>query len=107
MTPRRCLGCRQKIPAGSRCAKCTAAVEAKRSSTRSQPWYAGDWRKLSIEMRQAHVDRYGLVCPGYGKRAQHRVAHFRDLTLDHVNPRERTGGLVVLCRSCNGSKGNR
>lgn len=78
-----------------------------RSATREQPWYGGDWRKVSTEARQAHVARYGLVCPGYGQRRAHRVDSIRDLTLDHVAPRSRDAGLVVLCRSCNSSKGGK
>lgn len=108
MTPRRCLGCRKKIPSGSRCERCQTANERERARHRPRPeHYRGDWKKISREMRQAHVRQYGLVCPGYGKRGQHRVAHFRDLTVDHVIAGSREGGLVVLCRSCNASKGDR
>lgn len=106
MTPRRCLGCRRKIASGSRCERCDRGRARERQRHREQPWYGGDWRKVSRTMREDHVARYGLVCPGY-QRAPHRVGSISDLTVDHVQARTRSGGLVVLCRSCNSSKGDR
>lgn len=56
---------------------------------------------------RAHVDAYGWVCPGWDCAAH--VA--TDLTADHVIPvgmgGDPAGPLRVLCRTCNGRKGNR
>lgn len=104
MSVRRCLECGIRIPSGSRCARHADTHERSRRRGRRQPWYGGDWRKVSKRAREEHVARHGLTCPGYGVPA-HRVDSIDDLTLDHVTPRSTSGGLQVLCRSCNGRKG--
>lgn len=104
---RRCLDCSTRIPSGSRCSGCDTKRERVRSRERGTPeHYRGSWRRISREAREAHVRRYGLVCPGW-KVPQHRVAAFRDLTADHVIAGRLDGGVVVLCRSCNSRKGRR
>ena len=52
------------------------------------------WRRLSKAAREAQP-----WCSFCGKT--------EDLTLDHVEAGKDTGGYLVLCRSCNSSKGNR
>ena len=52
------------------------------------------WRRLSKAARQAQP--YCSFCG----------SHF-DLTLDHVMPGKGAGGYLVLCRSCNSSKGTK
>lgn len=52
--------------------------------------------------------QHGDYCPGYGM-PPHRAS---DLTADHVipwslNPTPTNTKLTVLCRACNGRKGNR
>lgn len=66
-------------------------------------------RGAGAEVVALWVQRYGAVCPGYG-RETHRV-RIEDLTADHVVPIAEGGGdepanLRVLCRSCNSSRGN-
>ena len=94
--PRPCLDCGKPQQPGSRCAAC----ESKHNIARHQrrPWYGPGWKQQSARNIQAWVDLHGLLCPGYG-RDPHPAA---DLTSDH----RADGTLGVLCRSCNGRKGN-
>lgn len=104
-----CLGCSRIVEPyrNGRCRECWRAVERKRSRTRRQPHLQNAaWRKLARDTVDRHVQRYGLVCPGYGV-AMHAVAERRDLTVDHVKARSLDDGVQVLCRSCNARKGNR
>ncbi|WP_074334892.1 HNH endonuclease [Mycobacteroides abscessus] len=99
---RPCIGCGQLIPSGSRCTACQRPrnnnyQRGKRGRTASD-WR---WRKLSQKLR-----RLSPFCE--------RCSKTTDLTVDHViPPTERPDltydalNLRVLCRSCNGSRGNR
>lgn len=54
----------------------------------------------------------GSIMARDGFTCQYCGQHAKDLTLDHVQPRERGGGhtwenLVACCRGCNNKKGNR
>lgn len=110
MTP--CLDCGKLIPkplggwpkggrrkrAAGRCEACYAANGRYVSSAETRR------RKAAVD---AHVAQHGYVCPGWGVEAHPAT----DLTADHITP-VRSGGsesgpLQVLCRPCNGRKGDR
>lgn len=66
------------------------------------------WRGLRRRVVEAHVARHGFICPGWGVEPHPAL----DLVADHVLP-VAAGGLSVpgnvqvLCRRCNGRKGDR
>lgn len=92
--PRPCLDCGQPhVRARGRCADCEAEFRAH---------YAGDWTATSKRIRTEHVATHGQVCPGW-KRPAHTAT---DLTVDHVVAGSLSGGVQVLCRSCNTRKRN-
>lgn len=97
---RPCLTC--GTPAnGTRCPTHEQQHQASRNQRRT--WYHGDWTRRSREARAEHLANHGPVCPGY-QRPPHPVRPDQ-LTLDHVDPRQSSAGLTVLCRSCNSRKG--
>ena len=107
MVLRPCLDCGKLTPK-TRCPEHERAKER----TRNKPptWHAS--RNRTERQRRAkavaqHREVYGDWCPGYG-RDGHRSA---DLTADHIKAigsgGATDGALQVLCRGCNGRKGNR
>src|SRR4051812_3119693 len=108
MPLRPCLGCGRLTP-GTRCTQCArpverAKLEAKRER-RPRISQAEQQRRADAVARWRVV--HGDWCPGW-RRPGHRAA---DLTADHVVPvgagGAEGGPLSVLCRGCNGAKGNR
>lgn len=101
----RCIDCpRIVVPyRKGRCETCWNAHERKRDSgrQRDRPWYRGEWRRVSRQAIKDHVKRYGYRCPHCDSAHPER----NPLTADHVVPRSLEGGVRVLCRSCNSSKG--
>jgi hypothetical protein len=99
-----CLGCKRIIEPymKGRCRECYESSERTRDSgrKRKRPHYGRQWSKLSKATIEEHVRRCGWICPRCHKQT-------RDLTTDHVVPRQTSGGLAVMCRSCNSSKGAR
>ena len=88
--PRRlCLTCGAPTT-DTRCDACRRVRESARNARR--PWYSTEWRRLSKAARQSQP-----WCTQCGATD--------DLTVDHVVPRSLDGWVVVLCRSCNSSKG--
>ncbi len=87
-----CLDCSMPTRNGSVCHPCQVVRERKRNATR--PHYGGEWRRTSQAQRRAQP--WCSVC-----------GSTTDLTVDHIVPRSLEGGLATLCRSCNGSKGDR
>jgi 5-methylcytosine-specific restriction protein A len=77
--------------ASTGCAECRAA-----RGTTNQRGYGAAWQRLSAEARrrQPYCSKCGAT---------------RDLTVDHRDPRKRTGltlaDVDVLCRPCNARKG--
>lgn len=65
--------------------------------------YGGEWRRISRDAIAAHRERFGDWCPGWGVEP-HASS---DLTCDHVNPLRLDMGVRVLCRACNGRRGDR
>jgi 5-methylcytosine-specific restriction endonuclease McrA len=77
----------------TRCPACQRATDrAKNQRAAYRRTYA--WQKLSRATRAATPQ-----CVRCGSTA--------DLTADHVVPRTVAGGVVTLCRKCNGKKGDR
>jgi 5-methylcytosine-specific restriction protein A len=62
-----------------------------------------EWRRLRAQVLAQWRAEYGNWCPGYNVPA-HAAS---DLTVDHVAAGSLEAGVAVLCRRCNGSKGNR
>ncbi|MBA2626071.1 MAG: HNH endonuclease [Acidimicrobiia bacterium] len=87
-----CLDCSMATRNGSICRGCQLERERKRNASR--PHLRGGWRQMSQAQRRAQP-----WCSSCGAR--------EDLTVDHIVPRSLEGGLATLCRSCNGSKGDR
>lgn len=111
MAPRPCIvaGCRGwAVRGGSRCA--SHQRQAERAKRAKRPGYDRAERARRKRAVDAHIAAYGLVCPGW-QRPPHAVAEHRDLSADHVwavaagGPEG--GPLVVLCVSCNASRGAR
>lgn len=76
-----------------RCPACQRVWErAKNQRAGYRRTYA--WQKLSKATRAATP-----ICV--------RCGSTEDLTADHVIPRSVAGGVVTLCRRCNGRKGDR
>lgn len=110
---RQCLGldgqdCSRLGP-GNRCDEHARELELRRTrGKREQRPYTAPERQRRAEAVAAWRATHGDWCPGWGGRPAHPSV---DLTADHVTAvaaggRE-DGPLVVLCRSCNGSKGAR
>lgn len=98
MPPRQCLGlagrpCAQLVTGGSRCVACQRELDRARNARAGyRRTYA--WQKRSRATRAATP-----WCVRCGSTV--------DLTADHVTPRSLDGGVVTLCRRCNGEKGDR
>lgn len=96
-----CLTCRKPTTNGARCAPCSTQYETARVArrgTRAQRGYGPAWIKAS----KAAIAQQPW-CTYCGATT--------DLTGDHVVPKSRGGteqhGVVVACRTCNSSRGNR
>lgn len=104
MTRRPCIegGCTGLAPPGqARCPNHERQRQQRRNAAR--PHYGGDWERVARAAVDAHRTAHGNWCPGWN-RDPHPAG---DLTVDHIDPRSRTSGLRVLCRSCNSRRGNR
>lgn len=108
MARRICLDC-GTLTDGTRCTECQrprerATLRAKRQR-RPRPSHGEDKRRAAVVA--AHRREHGDWCPGW-ERDPHRAA---DLTADHIDAvaagGAESGGLQVLCRSCNSAKGAR
>lgn len=113
MPLRPCLGlpdqpCRE-LTTASRCPDCAAGVERGRTrDKRERRPYTNAERQRRAAAVAAHVAEHGNWCPGWGPARAHESD---DLTADHLVPvaagGAEDGPLGVLCRTCNGRKGNR
>jgi len=70
--------------------------------------YDARYRRLRKEAIDAHLARFGAVCPGYGVLPH--TATKAELTVDHVIPVADGGpselwNFQVLCGTCNRRKG--
>lgn len=92
-----CLGCGMPTFNGSRCPRCAGG---HRRARRNPIYDQRAWRVRRVTDLQAHRQRYGNWCPGYGVPAHPSS----DLTLDHIIPGSLEGGTQVLCRGCNTRK---
>ncbi len=103
--PRPCLGCGALVRGASRCPPCAATADTTRRD------YGSAERQRRARAVAAWTERCGDWCPGWGHRAAHPVAAPNVLTADHEIPvaagGDQSGVLVVLCQSCNSSKGAR
>lgn len=66
------------------------------------------WKQRSRRAREAHVDRHGLVCPGWPTRGHrpHPVPSIGHLALHELDgPGSPDHRCVVICRSINSSIG--
>ena len=94
-----------KLTPKARCPTCARVQESQRTQRPTN--LTRDWqeRRRRAAAVKAHRERFGNVCPGWG-RAPHPST---DLTADHDHAiavgGSPTGTLNVLCRSCNGAKG--
>lgn len=95
-------GC-PRVTEGSRC-----SVHRLRPQRKAQAPIPHAERKRRRLLREEHVARHGLVCPGYA-RPPHRVASIRELSADHITPTSMggpmDGPLRVLCARCNAGRG--
>lgn len=86
-----------------------ARHDRARVGRRERSHYDAAWRRRSKREIDAHVRRYGYICPGLNVRGQTCPGADRlrnPLTLDHVDPRN-PDETQVICRVCNARKGNR
>ena len=96
---RPCLTCKGLIRRGSYCETC----DPNRHGAR--------WTMISRTLRTEHRNTFGLVCPGLPEldHAEHAVADFSDLTVDHIvglayGGTDDRSNLRILCRSANSSR---
>jgi hypothetical protein len=82
------------------------AQRPPRPTTLTRTWSEQQRRKTAVK---AHIEEHGNVCPGW-RRDPHPVTPPNILTADHINAVANSGAgdgaLQVLCRVCNGSKGD-
>ncbi len=101
--PRPCIepNC-PNLTTSTRCPTHERQRQRQRNARRTH--YHGDWPKTRAAILTAWRAQHGDVCPG----DEHHAAHpCHDLTVDHVVARSTAGGLTVVCRSANSSKGAR
>jgi len=92
---------------GARCPKHQRARERLRGSAAARG-YDGRYRRLRKEAIDAHIARYGQVCPGYGVLPH--TATRAELSVDHIIPladggRNDASNFQVICITCNKRKG--
>ena len=96
MPKRTCLGCGAVTTNGSRCEGCQIKrvnrPDTPERTAHKQRTYNTAWRKASKAIRQAWLEQYGPVCPGWATPAHPST----DLVVDH--------DVGVLCRKCNSRK---
>lgn len=99
-TPRPCIvqGCSSLARGKPRCPAHEKEHQARRNQVR--PHYQGEWPALAKATVQAHILKFGYVCPGWGDTPSHPAT---DLCCDHITARD-PSHLQVLCRSCNSRK---
>lgn len=85
------------------CSALTTESRCPPHARRRRAAYGGEWPRISREAIAAHRAVHGNWCPGWGVDP-HPSA---DLTADHVNPLRLDAGVRVLCRACNGRRGDR
>jgi len=95
--PRTCLRCGRLVRSGgSYCQGCIP-----------RPYASAEWRHLRDSILRDWVAAHGQTCPGW-QRSAHRVTPPNRLSVDHPVEGEKeltgTGGLQVLCLSCNAMK---
>ena len=84
------------------------ALDERRGSAAARG-YDARYRRLRKQVIDAHLARFGQVCPGYGGVAPHTATR-ADLSVDHILPLA-DGGLnelsnfQVICITCNKRKG--
>lgn len=105
---RPCLDCGKAIAGGSRCARCQRVYIRDVRGTPAQRGYDPAWRALSAQVLREWRARHGSWCPGW----QCPPHQSDDLTCDHIVPLDAGGtntrdNVSVLCRVCQGRKGNR
>jgi 5-methylcytosine-specific restriction endonuclease McrA len=98
---RPCLGCSRLIERGSRCAECKPKNLHYERGKRGRTSSDHRWRKLSNRLRKASP--FCEFCSATN-----------DLTADHIIPLSERPDLAhdelncrVLCRTCNGERGDR
>jgi 5-methylcytosine-specific restriction endonuclease McrA len=90
MARKPCLDCPRLTASGSRCPSCESKRQSSRNARRVH--YHGPWQ--TIRKAVLATARSCSVC-----------GTTEDLTVDHVIPRRLDGGVGVLCRHHNSSKG--
>jgi len=101
-----CLECGE-LSDGSRCPKHRRARERARGSAAARG-YGSQYRALRKLAIDAHLQKYGAVCPGYGV-APHTATR-AELSVDHIIPladggRNDPTNVQVICLTCNKRKG--
>jgi 5-methylcytosine-specific restriction enzyme A len=91
----------------SRCPEHRRARERFRGSAAARG-YDARYRRLRKQAIDAHIARYGQVCPGYG--VSPHTATRAELSVDHIVPladggRNDPSNFQVICLTCNKRKG--
>ena len=91
----------------SRCPEHRRARERYRGSAAARG-YDARYRRLRKQAIDAHIARYGQVCPGYG--VPPHTATRAELSVDHIVPlvdggRNDPSNFQVICLTCNKRKG--
>ena len=93
------------MQAGPRCRKHQAARDRYQRRTVPTKIHGDRDRKRRKAAVDAHRERFGNWCPGFGRPPHHAAT---DLTADHIHEMQDGGApdgpLTVLCRSCNSRK---
>ena len=108
MTARACVECGQITTNGTRC---LAHARARARGKHRTLYDTRRWRMRRDSVLARHRRRWGEVCPGYNRKP-HLAGGYNPLTVDHRVPVVRGGtedreNLGVLCRECQGVKGDR
>lgn len=113
MPLRPCLGFNNQrcgtLTPKTRCPACQQRHEAARPprpTTLTRTWTEQQRRAATV---RAHIEQHGYWCPGF-QRSPHPVTSPNILTADHIEAVGAGGAgggpLQVLCRECNGRKGD-
>jgi 5-methylcytosine-specific restriction endonuclease McrA len=92
---------------GPRCSTHRRARERHRGSA-SARGYDASYRRARKAAIDAHLQKYGAVCPGY--RVLPHTATRAELSVDHIVPladggRNDSSNFQVICITCNKRKG--
>lgn len=100
-----CLVCGRPTGKQTRCPDHPAPRKTQVKANTTERGLGSAHKRKSKQVRAEHVRRFGWICPGYNRPPHYST----DLTADHVTPRAKGGTTespyVVLCRSCNSSRG--